>query len=120
MYQVILADDESEFREWVRAMLEKSDCFQVVGQASSGAEVLGLLTHLKPDLILSDIDMPDIDGLDMTREVRDKFPNANVILFSGYAGRGYERLAQEEGALGFIPKMQLSLETVGQVLRGEV
>lgn len=119
MYQVILVDDEREFLEWLQAMLEESGCFQIIGQAYNGAEVLGLLTHLKPDLVLSDIDMPDVDGLDVAREVRERLPSAKVILFSAHAGPEYRRMAQAEGALDFIPKMQLSLESVGKVLRGE-
>ena len=119
MYQVILADDEKEFLDWLRAMLEKSDSFQIVGQASSGAEAIGLMESLGPDLVLSDIDMPEVDGLDLAREVREKFPSAKVILFSANAGPEYKRLAKAEGALGFIPKMQLSVESLDQVLRGE-
>ena len=119
MYRVVLADDEREFREWLQAMLEKSDRFQVVGQAGTGAEAIVLVEQLVPDLVLSDIDMPEVDGLDLAHWVRAKVPSAKVILFSAQGGSAYARLAQEQGALAFIPKMQLSMPALDELLKGE-
>ena len=100
-------------------MLEKSDRFQVVGQAGTGAEAIVLVEELEPDLVLSDIDMPEGDGLDLAHWVREKVPSAKVILFSAHTGSAYTRLAQEQGALAFIPKMQLSMAALDALLTEE-
>ncbi len=112
MYRVILADDEEGFREWLRLLLERSHDFEVVGEASNGTEALRLAESLKPDLIIADINMPERDGLEVARFVQRQLPDIKVILISGFAEREYERLAQEEGGLAFIPKINLSLEAL--------
>ena len=99
-------------------MLEKSDQFEIVGQTGTGAEAIGLVENLEPDLVLSDIDMPEVDGLDLAHKVRESLPSTKVILFSAHGGSDYKRLAKEEGALGFIPKMQLSMASLEEVLKG--
>lgn len=119
MYRVILADDEGEFRAWLRSALEGSHDFQVVGEASTGQEALGLAALLMPDLVIADVDMPQGDGLELTRLLQGQLPRIQVIVVSGHTERGYERLAREAGALAFIPKARLSLEALRQALAGE-
>ena len=119
MYRVVLADDEGQFRGWIRSLLETSEEFLVVGEAGSGSEVLRLIDRLKPDLVISDVDMSDRDGLDLVRNVLSRLPEVKVILVSAHSGRGYARLAHEEGATAFIPKTDLSLEAVRQALQEE-
>jgi DNA-binding NarL/FixJ family response regulator len=97
-------------------MLDGSHEFNVVGEAGSGREVLELADHLMPDLVISDVDMADSDGLEFAREVVERSPDIKVILVSGHDGRSYARLAQQEGALAFIPKAKVSLEAVRQAM----
>lgn len=118
MFRVILADDEGEFRQWLRSLLEHSEDFQVVGEADTGKDALRLSALLKPDLTIADVDMPEGDGLDLARYLRDLSPGTRVILTSGHLERGYGRLASQEGALAFIPKASLSLEALRQALKG--
>ena len=117
MYHVILADDEDEFRGWLRTLLEVAEGFQVVGEAGTGGEALRLVELLMPDLVIADVDMPDGDGLDVARFVQRQLPDIRVILVSGHTERNYERLAREEGALAFIPKTGLSLDALRQALQ---
>lgn len=117
MYRVVLADDSNEFLGWLRSLLEGSQDFQVVGQASNGAEALGLIQRLTPDLVISDVEMPELDGLDLARFIGAQWPGIKVILISGHAERQYGRLAREEGALAFIPKVRLSLQALRQALQ---
>ena len=117
-YEVILADDEGDFRGWLRSLLDGSHEFNVVGEAGSGREVLGLVDRLMPDLVISDVDMADGDGLEVAREVVERSPDIKVILVSGHDERSYARLAQQEGALAFIPKAKVTLEAVRQALTG--
>jgi YesN/AraC family two-component response regulator len=119
MCRVILADDEEEFRRWLRSLLEGSRAFQVVGEAKSGEETLDLVGRLLPDVVITDVDMPDGDGLDVVRLLRARLPSVKVIVISGHTWQGYEKLARDEGALAFIPKAKLSLDALSQALRGE-
>ena len=119
MYRVILADDEPEFREWLRSLLEGSQDFEVVGEASTGTEAIRLMPLLTPDAVIADVYMPELDGLELARYVRDHFPSIKTILVSVHSERVYERLAREEGALAFIPKSRLSPEALRKVLQGQ-
>tara|TARA_B100001971_G_scaffold201232_1_gene213740 strand:- start:106 stop:465 length:360 start_codon:yes stop_codon:yes gene_type:complete len=116
---VILADDAGEFRDWLRSLLEGSSRFTVVGEAQTGSEAVKLAGSLMPDLVITDVDMPDGDGLEVVRILREQVPAVQVIVVSANTGKGYERMAREEGAAAFIPKAQLSLEAPSQVLLGE-
>lgn len=118
MYRVIVADDEPEFREWLRALLDSSEDFQVVGEASSGREAVSIIPSLTPDVVIADMYMPEPDGLEVARYVQHNYPRIKAILVSAYQERLYERLAREEGALAFIPKAQISLGTLRQALKG--
>jgi two-component system response regulator YesN len=120
IYRVIVADDEPEFREWLRSLMENSEDFQLVGEAKTGNEAIYLIPSVKPDLVIADMYMPDPDGLEVARYVQSHFSGIKAILVSAYEERVYERLAREEGALAFIPKARLSLDALRQALKGEV
>ncbi len=116
-YRVIVADDEPEFRGWLRSLLENSEDFQVVGEASSGTEAVQLIPSVSPDLVIADMYMPEPDGLEVAKYVQDLFPNTKAILVSAHEERVYQRLAKEAGALTFIPKVTFSLDVLRQALR---
>ena len=117
MYRVIVADDQNEVRGHLRSLLEGSGDFEIVGEASSGRETLRLTTLLMPDLVIADVDMPDQDGLDVTRYISDKLPHIKVVLVSIHMEREYERLAAEEGAVAFIAATSLSVDALRQALQ---
>ena len=119
MYRVVVADDEPDFRNWLRALLEASEDFQLVGEASTGSEAVSLIPSLTPDLFIADVYMPEPDGLELARYVQQNYPGIKAILVSAHQERVYEKLANEEGALAFIPKMKLSLDALRQALQGE-
>ncbi len=116
MYRVVLVDDSVEFLNWLKSLFENSDDFQVVGDASSGIKARHIIESLKPNLVISDVYMPDTDGLELARYVQEHLPNIRVILISVHEDRVYERLAHEEGVVAFIPKAKLSLEVIRQCL----
>ena len=120
IYRVIVADDEPEFREWLRSLMDNSEDFQLVGEAKTGIEAIYLIPSVKPDLVIADMYMPDPDGLEVARYVQSHFSGIKAILVSAYEERVYERLAREEGALAFIPKARLSLDALREALKGEV
>lgn len=120
VYRVVVADDEPEFRGWLRSLLDGSEDFQLVGEAGSGAEAIQLIPHLAPDLLIADMYMPEPDGLELARYIQDNYPDTKAILVSAQQDRVYETLAAAEGALAFIPKTRVSLETLRQALQAEV
>jgi YesN/AraC family two-component response regulator len=119
MYRVVVADNEPEFRDWLRSVLEASEDFRVVGEGSSGREAVSLIASLLPDLVIADMYMPDPDGLGVARYVQENCPNTKAIIVSAYQERVYEQLARDEGALAFIPKAAFSLKAVREVLKAE-
>lgn len=120
VYRVVVADDEPEFRNWLKSLLDESEDFQLIGEASNGEEAINLIPSLLPDLVIADMYMPEPDGLEVARYVQNNFSSIKAILVSAYEERVYERLAKEEGALAFIPKARLSLDALRRALRGEV
>ncbi len=117
MYRVIIADDVEEFAEWLESLLQASQDFQVIGKVTSGREALRLAELTRPDVVITDVDMPDLDGLDVARLVRFRWPEAKVVLVSAHTDLDYEHLAKEHGALAFIPKKALSPNTLLRTLR---
>jgi len=119
VYRVFVVDDEPEFREWLRSLMENSEDFRLVGEAKTGIEAIYLIPSVLPDLVIADIYIPEPDGLEVARYIQRHFSGIKAILVSAYEERVYERLAREEGALAFIPKARLSLDALRQALKGE-
>lgn len=120
IYRVVVADDEPEFRSWLKSLLDDSEDFRLIGEASNGTEVVNLIPTLLPDLVIADMYMPEPDGLEVVRYVQHHFSGVKAILVSAYEEHVYERLARDEGALAFIPKTKLSLDALRQALKGNV
>lgn len=113
MYKLMLVDDESEIREGLREVIDfESLGFEVVGEAANGVAGLQMAESLTPDLIITDIRMPLMNGLHMCRKIRDLLPTAQFILLSGYDEFEYARQAIEVKALGYLLKPISSKEFV--------
>ena len=89
MTTIVLADDHQIVRQGLRALLEAEPEFSVTGEASDGLEVAALVEQLEPDVLLLDIKMPGLNGLEVTRQVRRRTPNTNVVILSMYASEAY-------------------------------
>ena len=100
---VMVADDHVRFREALVAALEL-DGFQVVGQAADGADAVALAKQLRPDVIVMDLSMPVLNGLDATRLVRDALPCTPVVVFSAFTGPELEQAALDAGATAYLAK----------------
>ena len=101
----MLVDDEESYRLLIRTHVESHPGFEVVGEARNGAQAVALAGELKPDLILMDISMPEMDGLEATRQIKDLHPDITVIVVSGL-DTGDEVAA---GASGRIEKTEFTL-----------
>jgi len=103
--RVLLVDDHAIFRQGLRALLETKDSnVEVIGEAEDGLEALALTAKKAPDLVVMDIYMPKLSGLQATKQIRERFPKTKVIILSSYADKVYVKEALKFGALGFVIK----------------
>jgi DNA-binding NarL/FixJ family response regulator len=120
--RVLLADDEAMVREGIRLIVESEDDIQVVGEASDGAEVVDAALRLHPDVVLMDIRMPMLDGLEATRRLFTANAGARVIVLTTFDNDEYVYDALKSGASGFMlksaPRDQL-IAAVRVAARGE-
>jgi DNA-binding NarL/FixJ family response regulator len=100
---VMVADDHRQFREALVALLEL-DGFEVVGQAADGADAVALAKQVRPDVVVMDLSMPVLNGLDATRLVRDALPSTPVVVLTAFTGDELERAALAAGATAYVAK----------------
>jgi DNA-binding NarL/FixJ family response regulator len=103
--RVLIVDDQEPFRMAARLVVEATDGFDVVGEAETGEDSVALARELKPDLVLMDVNLPGINGLDATRQILDgEGERPVVLLLSTYEEEEYAPRAAECGAAAYIPK----------------
>ncbi len=119
--KVLLVDDHDLLRRGIKTMLE-SEGVAVVGEASDGTKVLGMVEDLLPDVVLIDVIMPNKDGIEATREIKDSFPNVGVVVLSGHDDQQFVFDALKAGASGYLLKtaeLDEVVTTVRSVAAGE-
>ena len=104
MVKIIITDDHRMFRETLRKVLTTEGIAEVLAEASNGAELLELLDTHKPDLLLMDISMPVMDGIEATRKAIEKQPGLKVLTLSSFGDEKYYFNMIEAGAKGFVVK----------------
>lgn len=120
--RIVLADDHAILRSGLRLMLNKTSPFQVVGEAQSGREAVKLTTELQPDLVIMDITMPDMNGLEATAEIRRLFPAIKVLMLTMHETEEMLFRTIQVGASGYVLKKSADtelVEAIHQVLAGE-
>jgi DNA-binding NarL/FixJ family response regulator len=122
MIRVLLADDQELVRSGFRLILEMAEGIDVVGEAEDGREAVELAKELKPDVVLMDVRMPDVDGIEATRQLRAANLDARVLVLTTFDLDEYVYAAVQAGASGFLlkdaPRDQL-VTAVRTVARGE-
>jgi DNA-binding NarL/FixJ family response regulator len=120
--QILIADDHELVRDGVKHMLGYEEDLEVVGEASNGREVVELCRRLKPDLVLLDVRMPEMGGLEATRAIKAEQPEVSVLVISTYRNLDYLLEAIEAGADGYVlkdaPNQQLT-NAMRRALDGE-
>jgi DNA-binding NarL/FixJ family response regulator len=102
--RVLIVDDQEPFRMAARLVVEATEGFDVVGEAETGEDSVAMAQELKPDLVLMDVNLPGINGLDATRQILTDGAVTVVLLLSTYEEDEYAPRAAECGAAAYIPK----------------
>jgi len=102
--KVVIAEDQSMVLGALAALLEIESDVRVVGQAGNGKEALQLTLQLKPDVLLTDIEMPQMTGLEVAAELKQRGSSTRIIILTTFARPGYLRRAMEAGAAGYLLK----------------
>jgi DNA-binding NarL/FixJ family response regulator len=112
---VLIADDHTVVRQGVRRILEDDGGIEVIGEAADGRTAVELVLRLRPAVVLMDIALPQLNGIDSTREIVKLAPQTKVIMLSMHADRAYVRRSIEMGARGYVLKDAEDLDLVGAV-----
>ncbi|RJG16953.1 response regulator transcription factor [Paenibacillus thiaminolyticus] len=122
MIRIVIAEDQRMLRGALASLLDLEDDIEVIGQAGDGDEALEMITRLKPDVCLMDIEMPAKSGLDVAEELKRRRLNCRVIILTTFARPGYFERAVKAGVQGYLLKDEPSerlAEAIRNVMRGE-
>ncbi len=120
--RILITDDYTDWRRQVRIVLQARPEWQVISEASDGLEAVGKARDLKPDIILLDIGLPKLNGIEAARQMRQVSPSSKIIFLSQNNNLDIVRAALGTGALGYVRKIDARREllpAVDAVLRGE-
>jgi two-component system, NarL family, response regulator LiaR len=121
--RLILVDDHAILREGLRAFLRYHPDIQVVGEAENGADAIELVRQLHPDVVLMDIAMPEVNGIEAARSIRASYPETYILILSQYDDKQYVLPLVQAGVSGYILKNALGddlVQAIRTVARGEL
>ncbi len=113
--RVLVVDDQALFRRVMSAVVEETEGFVLVGCAASGEEWIVAARVLRPDLILMDVNLPGVDGMEATRRLREETTAAPVVLLSTYDEDDWDGQAEECGAVAYVAKSAFGHDTLAAV-----
>lgn len=119
---LLIVDDHALYRKGLRSMFELEPDIEVIGEASDGLEALDKVEELHPDIVLMDVNMPGMDGMQATRKLADAYPGILVITLTMFKGEEHLREARRAGASAYVLKdagSEVLLETIHDVMAGE-
>jgi DNA-binding NarL/FixJ family response regulator len=114
--RVVIADDHRLFAEALEAILAADERIEVVGQAGDGSKAVELARTLDPDLVLMDVSMPVLDGIEATREIRAAGSETAILMLTGSNSRSDVDSAREAGASGYVTKDRIASELVEAIV----
>lgn len=115
LIRILLADDHTIVREGIRSLLEEESDMTVVGEASDGHSAIRMAFQLKPDVILMDIAMPLLNGLEATRKIKDDLPDIKILILTMHENEEYIRRVLASGAMGYILKDAAARDLLGAI-----
>ena len=113
--RLLVADDHAIMRDGIRALVSLHEDIEIVGEAATGQEAIAKAQELMPDVIIMDIAMPGLDGLEATRRILKANPKAKVLVLSQYDDKEYIISAIKAGSTGYVPKRALGSELVSAI-----
>jgi len=113
--RILLADDHATLRSGIRRLMGKYPDIEVVGEAGNGLDALILAKELRPDVILLDVEMPDLMGFDVAKQLSDAMPSLRILALSGYNDRRYILSMLTSGAAGYLTKEEVPTKLIGAV-----
>jgi DNA-binding NarL/FixJ family response regulator len=102
--RVLVCDDHAILRDGIRTLLERQEDIRVVGEASNGREALARVAELRPDIVLMDVAMPEMDGIQATRLIKQQYPDVKVLILTQHDDREYVGPLLQAGASGYVLK----------------
>lgn len=121
-YRIILADDHAMLREGIARLINSAKGLQIVGEASDGLMLLKLLHHTTPDMVILDVSMPGLRGIEAAQEIRKNYPGVAILFLSMHKKKEYLHLALATGARGYILKEDSGselIQAIGEIRRGK-
>jgi two-component system response regulator NreC len=109
-YRVLIVDDHQVMRKGIRALLENDPVWQVCGEAENGRQAVTKARELNPDLIILDLTMPEMNGLEAARQIRNSSPDAKIVIFSMHESPQVRKESRDAGANAFVSKSALGDE----------
>src|SRR5580700_6456698 len=113
--RILLADDHTIIRSGLKLLLEQQPDFKVVAEASDGREAVQLVSKLRPDVVILDIGMPNLNGIEATRQIVSEEPKAQVVILSMHSDEGYVLRALKAGARAYILKNSAEADLIRAV-----
>ena len=102
---IVVVDDDSEYRDIARFLIATlSDTVMIVGEAADGEEALSVARRERPDIVITDLMMPGLNGVELTKRIRRELPQTRIILMSSYPEDAYRLMASDSGADAFVSK----------------
>ncbi len=113
--RVLLVDDHAILREGIKALLEKQDNIEVIAEAADGREAIPKVVQSRPDVVVLDISMPMMDGLESTRQIKREYPDIKVLVLTMHDNEEYFFQLLRAGASGYVTKKSVSRELVSAI-----
>jgi two-component system response regulator NreC len=104
--RILVVDDHASFRHMLRSFLELNPNWEVCGEASDGWEAIKRTAELHPDIIIMDLDMPRLNGLEATRRIHELLPSARILILTFHENSILPKIAEESGAQGYVLKSE--------------
>lgn len=123
MKKILIADHHPVTRKGISCMLKKSEAYSIVAKANNGEELYTFLEEKQPDILIMEIDMPQINGINALRAIKNQYPKVRVLIFSTHPEEIYALRAIKSGAAGYVPKTattKVFLKALKQIAKGGI
>ena len=115
--RILIVDDKAHVRQGLQTVLQLSDDFEIVGEACNGLEAIHAAEQLRPDVVLMDLEMPVLDGLEATRRIKEQHPEIGVVILTIHRSNDFREQADRVGSDAFVEKETSTTALVATILK---